>query len=156
MIYHNRKLNRCQDWDYSSPGYYFVTICVQDKKWIMASLVDGHMIKNGLGLAIANVWEKLPNHYKNCYLDEYVFMPDHFHGILRLVDSNKRYTLSEIVRGFKTFSSREINRVMFGGFKWQKSFHDRIIRSQIELNKIREYIRNNPDKLEEIYKNERR
>ena len=147
MINRDRKLNRCQDWDYTSPGYYFVTICVQDKKWVMAYVVDGKMVQNGLGYAIAKVWENLPNHYQNCVLDEYVFMPDHFHGILKLVDSAKKYSLSEIVRGFKTFSSREINQVMFGGFRWQKSFHDRIIRNEIELGKIRDYIRNNPEKL---------
>ena len=125
-----------------------MTICVHDKKWIMADLVGGKMLKNGLGITIANVWEKLPDHYENCLLDEYVFMPDHFHGILHLINANKKYPLSEIIRGFKTFSSREINKVMLGRFSWQKSFHDRIIRNEFELNRIREYIRNNPEKLE--------
>lgn len=53
--------------------------------------------------------------------------------------------LSEIVRGFKTFSSKNIN-ILLGEsiFHWQKSFHDRVIRNENELNGIRTYIDRNP------------
>ncbi|MBN1688448.1 MAG: transposase [Candidatus Omnitrophica bacterium] len=58
----------------------------------------------------------------------------------------KRHGLSEIMRGFKTFSARRINEKLPGGerFRWQKSFYDRVIRHDQELNRIREYICQNP------------
>ena len=60
-------------------------------------------------------------------------------------DTNHR--LSEIVRGFKTFSSKYINKIqsqyITDRFHWQKSFHDRVIRDDDELNRIRIYITNN-------------
>lgn len=58
----------------------------------------------------------------------------------------KQYSVSEIIRGFKTFTARKINdsRRMQGTSFWQSRFHDRIIRNEKELNRIREYIFNNP------------
>ena len=57
----------------------------------------------------------------------------------------KQHGLSEIVRGFKTFSSRCINEIKDDSkFRWQKSFYDHIVRNEEELNRIREYIINNP------------
>ncbi len=57
----------------------------------------------------------------------------------------KRHGLSEMIRAFKTFTSRKIN-IEYPNieFKWQKSFNDRIIRNEKELFAIREYIKNNP------------
>jgi len=50
-----------------------------------------------------------------------------------------------MVRQFKsavTIKSREINP----NFAWQPRFHDRIIRNENELNRIRKYISENPAK----------
>ena len=58
----------------------------------------------------------------------------------------KRYSLSEIVRGFKTFSARKINELQNTQRKpfWQSRFYDHIIRNERSLNKIRKYIQQNP------------
>ncbi|MBM4324441.1 MAG: hypothetical protein FJ115_12845, partial [Deltaproteobacteria bacterium] len=58
--------------------------------------------------------------------------------------------LSEMIRGFKTFSSRKINEGIKNNhnFQWQKSFYDHVIRSENELSRIREYTQNNPLKWE--------
>lgn len=59
--------------------------------------------------------------------------------------SNKQYSLSEIIRGFKTFSSKTINQTNpLSSFRWQRSFYDHIIRNEKELEKITEYIELNP------------
>ncbi|MFZ2834535.1 MAG: transposase [Candidatus Moraniibacteriota bacterium] len=82
-------------------------------------------------------------------------MPNHFHCIIEIVgtglkpvptDIVKNHSLSEIIRGFKTFSARFINQQqkMQGRNIWQRSFYDHIIRNEIELNKILEYILINP------------
>jgi REP element-mobilizing transposase RayT len=61
----------------------------------------------------------------------------------------KIYSLSEIIRGFKTFSSRKINEQYPGvEFRWQRSFYDHIIRNEKSLEKIRRYIYYNPAKWE--------
>ena len=55
-------------------------------------------------------------------------------------------TLSEIVRGFKTFSARRVNelRETPGVPVWQRNYYEHIVRSESELCRIREYIANNP------------
>jgi REP element-mobilizing transposase RayT len=57
----------------------------------------------------------------------------------------KKHGLPEIIRGFKTFSSRRIDESKFKQrFQWQKSYYDTIIRNKITLYTIRQYIKNNP------------
>jgi putative transposase len=54
--------------------------------------------------------------------------------------------LSEIIRFFKSFSAKRVNalRNMSGAQVWQRGYHDRIIRTETELNQIRGYIQTNP------------
>jgi hypothetical protein len=62
-----------------------------------------------------------------------------------------RHGLPEIVRAFKSFSARRINvlRRTPGVPVWQRNYYEHIIRSEPELEKIREYIDTNPQKWEE-------
>lgn len=56
-----------------------------------------------------------------------------------------RYSLSEIIRGFKTYSSLRINKIeCHNSFRWQRSFYGHIIRNEQSLLTVRRYIRNNP------------
>jgi REP element-mobilizing transposase RayT len=82
-------------------------------------------------------------------------MPNHVHGIIVIDNENvvgnglkpfPTHGLSEIIRGFKTFSSRKINEEIEidNKFQWQKSFYDHIIRDERSLDLIREYVQNNP------------
>ncbi|MFH1093942.1 MAG: transposase [Candidatus Omnitrophota bacterium] len=108
------------------------------------------------GIICRECWLDLPNHYNNIIIDTFIIMPNHIHGILIIDDLNKRegykpsptdksYLLSEIIRGFKTFSSKRINKIINkdNKFKWQRSFYDHIIRNDKSLYNIREYIANN-------------
>lgn len=171
----NRKLNRLPNFDYSSPGAYFVTICVHGREHVLGSVIDGVMHLTPSGKIAASCWQDLPNHYLNCRLDEFVIMPNHVHGIVCINEPvgngltgngfkpfptetpitttiKKLHGLPEIIRGFKTFSSRRINEIRCRDrfvtdphvFQWQKSYHDRIIRNEEELNRIRQYITENP------------
>lgn len=56
------------------------------------------------------------------------------------------HPLSEIIRGFKTFSARRINSLQHSaGFPlWQRGYYDHIIRTEQALGNIRNYIRRNP------------
>ena len=149
----NRKRNRLEGYDYSSGGYYFVTVCIKERSDFLGKIKNEKMFLNGFGKIVSAAWLDLPNHYFNCELDYYVIMPDHIHGIIIIDNTLKKkdnksanHSLSEIIRGFKTFSSKRINKKLKidKKFKWQKSFYDRIIRSENELYFIRNYIQLNP------------
>jgi putative transposase len=58
----------------------------------------------------------------------------------------KIHGIFEFMRALKTFSSRRINemRDTKGVSNWQERFHDHIIRDEIEYNRIKNYIINNP------------
>jgi putative transposase len=93
----------------------------------------------------------LPNHNRNIRLDSFIIMPNHIHGIVVIEDRaglEPAPTLSEIVRQFKTFSSRRINKQRDnpGCPVWQRNYHERVIRDEKELSAIRAYIENNPRK----------
>lgn len=149
----SRKPTRLQKYDYGQPGYYFVTICVQDRICCLGNLINGEMVLNYQGKIVQNSWLDLPNHYPNSSLDEYIVMPNHFHGILIVFpvgegfkpSPTKAHGMSEIIRGFKTFSSRKINNLGQINFHWQRSFYDHVIRKAESLDKIREYIRTIPN-----------
>ncbi|MFA6458719.1 MAG: transposase [Patescibacteria group bacterium] len=161
---------RLKDFDYSTDGAYFITTCTQNRENFFGEIENEKIVLNNCGKIVQKCWNDLPNHYSNCRLDEFVIMPNHFHGIIWIdnlfepvgtgfkpVPTNPEpvpthatlHGLSEIIRGFKTFSSRQINIKFVEQstplvFRWQRSFYDHIIRDEDELNRIRDYIRLNP------------
>ncbi|MBN1492987.1 MAG: transposase [Candidatus Omnitrophica bacterium] len=103
-----------------------------------------------MGILRTAVGDRLPAHFDNISCYEYVIMPDHVHGILRLGAGNTctdrtKMTLSKIIHAYKSSVSRIIHRDHNNNaFQWQRSFHDRVIRNLDELNTIRNYVQNNP------------
>jgi REP element-mobilizing transposase RayT len=100
----------------------------------------------GFGEIADLLWYEIKNHHKNVELDEYVIMPDHVHGII-IINRSERPTisLSNIVGGYKSAVSKYVHRLGFD-FKWQTSFHDHIVRNEFSLNRIQNYIIQNPMK----------
>ncbi|MDD3284399.1 MAG: transposase [Patescibacteria group bacterium] len=78
---------RLKNWDYSDPGFYFITICIKDRENIFGEIIDGKMVLNIYGYIVKYCCRDLPNHYKNCIVDSYVIMPNHFHGIIQIKDA---------------------------------------------------------------------
>ena len=183
--YHNRRTIRLPSYDYSQPGFYFVTICIHDRKrnlfgeilndpvLVGAGSKPAPLLKskpahhclfkpNQYGEIVWKTWHDLPMHVPNIELDEFVVMPNHLHGILRIVDRDLNRAglhdgraglepaptvgLPEIVRQLKTFSARRINteRNTLGHPVWQRNYYDHIIRDGAALFFIRNYIRENP------------
>ena len=147
---HHRRSIRLKGYNYSSAGAYFITICTYKKEWLFGNVINGEMVLNEYGQIVAQHWQKLPTHHPRLRLDEWVVMPNHLHGILILTDnvnSLKRYhSISEIVRGFKTFSTRSINNIRCtpGSDLWQRNYYEHIIRNDSSLQNIRQYIIANP------------
>ncbi len=79
-----RKPNRLKQYNYSQPGYYFVTICVHNRVCCFGEIIKGKMVLNEYGKIIEACWLDLPQHYSNCQLDAFQIMPNHFHGIVIL------------------------------------------------------------------------
>ena len=78
MQFHRRSI-RLPEYDYSDFGYYFVTICTQDRELYF----DNNKVKQ----MVENIWFKLTTKFNNIDLDEYIVMPNHLHGIIIIHDN---------------------------------------------------------------------
>jgi len=142
--------SRLKDWDYSSPGYYFVTVCTQKKRRLFGHIVEideepGAAIRlSRIGSIVEECWQGLPKQYPHISLDEYQFMPHHFHGLLFIEEQKKGITLGVIINQFKGACTRAIRERGFENFSWQPRFHDHIVRNEKDLERIRRYICENP------------
>jgi putative transposase len=145
MRYGSRRSIRLPGYAYRSPGAYFVTTCVEYRQRILANVVDGKSIETPFGEIVGRCWKDLPLHYRSVELDESIVMPDHFQAIL-IIKTNSSIGLSEMIRAFKSFSAKQINelRGIAGAAFWQRGFYDRIIRNASALDRVRQYIRDNP------------
>ena len=152
MTYPQRKRNRLLNYDYSSNGDYFVTICVNRMRHVFGQVSNARMHLNSYGKIVEHAWFSLPRHYPNCFLDESIIMPNHFHGIIHIENikgDTKQHGLSEFIRAFKSFSSRRINELNPElNFRWKRSFYDHISRDANDYLRIARYIENNPAKWE--------
>lgn len=84
-LLHRRRSVRLQARDYSSPGHYYLTLCTRNRRPLFGSIRDGVMGLNDLGRAADKFWNEIPRHFPYMELDEYVIMPNHVHGIIRIV-----------------------------------------------------------------------
>lgn len=154
---------RLRDYDYSRPGYYFITICTANRSPIFGQIKGDEMVDNRYAGIVRRCWEELPAHYPHAHLDAFVIMPNHVHGIFVLADTYAaggvwaglkpaptdvgiRRGLPEMVRALKTYSARRINasRRTLGAPVWQRGYYERIIRNERQRNLTREYIIANP------------
>ncbi|MBE7019670.1 MAG: hypothetical protein E7413_07335 [Ruminococcaceae bacterium] len=143
-----RKPNRLREYDYSTPGAYFITICVKGRKQLLGKIVgdDAHIVpKNYLsnyGLICDKYINSINVKYENVTVDKYVIMPNHIHLIIFLNGtmwaSSPTLSIESIIRSFKTMVTKQI-----GSSIWQRSYHDHIIRDENDYQKIWEYIDNN-------------
>ena len=157
---------RLKGYDYKLPGGYFVTLCTHHRQNLFGQVVVGEMCLNQLGKIVEAAWLEIPEHAPGVLVDEYMVMPDHFHGIIFLTpeksveerhasppttlhaspQNNASGSLPTIIGSFKSAVTKQINRLRKtpGASLWQRSFYDRIIRDEKELDTFRAYIRANP------------
>ncbi|MBI3065758.1 MAG: transposase [Deltaproteobacteria bacterium] len=82
----HRRSIRLRGYDYAQAGAYFVTIVTKDRTCLFGEIVEGQMRLNDAGRSIQATWDELPNHYSSVECDAFVVMPNHFHGIIALVN----------------------------------------------------------------------
>lgn len=71
-------------WDYSSEGYYYVTICTKNRENFFGIIKNGDMHISEIGEIANKYWMEIPEHFPFIQLDKYVIMPNHVHGILMI------------------------------------------------------------------------
>ena len=160
-----RKSIRLKNFDYSSNGYYFVTICTQNREKLFGEIVGATLCgrPNNPDKIIVKWLLELENKFKDIKIDEYIVMPNHIHFIIKRTGDNTGSTgdhtgspLRDIIGWFKTMSTNEYiagvkdGRFMpFKGRLWQRNYYEHIIRNYDDYINIAEYIQNNPLKWEE-------
>lgn len=147
---HYRKHIRLPDYDYSSTGYYFVTLVTLGR----TLLFDDVRLRK----AVEDGWLWLGEQYQHVDLDYFVVMPNHLHGIIALTDdaarsggsraAHRNKPLGQLIGAFKTVSTKEINNIRGtpGAAVWQTNYYERVIRNERELEAVRLYIVDNPAK----------
>ena len=159
---HKRRSIRLREYDYSQTGGYFITICTYGGKYLFGDVVNEQMELNEYGITVKREWLKTAELRKNIVLDEYIIMPNHFHGVILIMDDGRgtlqraptveqfgkpvSNSIPTIIRLFKSTTTKQINQIRnTPAFPvWQRNYYEHIIRNEDKLYKIRQYIQNNP------------
>jgi len=139
-----RKPNRLYAYDYSQNGAYFITICTQDRKKILSSIVgDGSSVPKPYGIIAEEMIAQISVKYPSVTVDKHVIMPDHIHLLLRF-DRN----LGNVIGWFKYQVTKQVDAQfnLNGAKLFQRSYYDHVIRNQQDYGEIWQYIENNPRK----------
>jgi REP element-mobilizing transposase RayT len=126
---------------------------------------DGKVQLNALGRLVSKEWQRLAVARPNLKLDDFVVMPNHLHGLIRICEPQKRDSLlcsgahagavtgqagslGSIIGQFKAAVSRRANAEGIAGDAkiWQRGYYDHIVRDLCSLHEIRRYILESPAK----------
>ena len=154
-------------WDYGRAGAYFITICCARRSPLFGQISGGTMSLSPVGHVALELWREIPHHARNVRLGAFVVMPNHVHGILILEQNSGgddgshppqsdqlipdrfqnqgRNTISSMIGGYKSAVTRQAHRLGVDGI-WQPRFHDHIIRTDDEHQRIHDYITTNPER----------
>ena len=151
-----RKHPRLDNYDYSSAGAYFITICTQNRRCVLSRIVGrGLAPAETIGIeytVFGEIAEKQlflqENRYPYLSVDKYVIMPNHIHAIMILngetAGASPRPTLTDIVCTYKSLTTRECKKNGFREKLFQTSFYEHIIRSREDYEEIVKYIYETP------------
>jgi len=151
--YPNRKHPRMNQYDYSSPGAYYITICTHNKEYTLSEIVkpkDGTAVAKHteLGKIVSEQFRLLEKRYPHLHIDQFVVMPNHIHAIMFLAQYEaepiQRASVIDMICAFKSLAAREGKRIYNKEKIFQASFYDHLIRNETEYRKIAEYIQQNP------------
>jgi REP element-mobilizing transposase RayT len=145
---------RLRDYDYSTPGVYFITICTEGRFCLFGGVEDGTLVPHTSGLMVESWWLTIPMRYPSTDVMDVVVMPNHIHGLISLgadPEREERVSLSKVVGWFKSITTTDYRRGVeldgwtgFPGRLWQEGFYDHIVRNDAALERIRKYIAANP------------
>ena len=148
-----RKPTRLKGYDYSTPGMYFITVCVKDRKQLLGKIVGcgnfdaPQMILSKYGQILEKYIRLMNDKYSYININKYVVMPNHLHLILNITDykngaSETAAPYNNETSKFVSLLKRYCNKE-YGENIWQSRSNDHIIRNTNEYLKIWEYIDTN-------------
>ncbi len=154
-----RKRLRLKNFDYNTPGAYFVTVCTHNRKCTLSHVVGAihespEIQLTEYGKIVDRLINTIPLN-SSATIDRYVIMPNHIHLIIMIANSEdlrairewplrSRSVISKIIGYIKMNSSKEIHKKYGNNAVWQRGFHDHIIRNRHDYEKISKYIYENP------------
>jgi len=149
---------RMEGRDYSRPGWYFVTLGADYHRYFFGTVKEGKMRPNALGELVERFWSEIPQHYPHIRLGAWQLMPNHFHGIVRILRPGEA-GLGEVLNLFKGSVTREARRASLvppatshhgekeqkaPGKVWAPNYYDVICFDAEELAVRENYVRANP------------
>lgn len=174
----DRRSVRLKGYDYATEGSYFVTVCTHGRASCLGSIQDSGIVLTEFGRIVQEQWNALPRRFPAITLDESVVMPNHVHGIVAvgapLAGAPSRDkdspsisardgatvkvapTLGRIIGAFKSIcvqaclewiAMHEPGRQL--GPLWQRGYYEHVIRDELDLDRIRKYIAENPTREDE-------
>ena len=167
---HHRRSIRLKGFDYTREAAYFVTISTQNQACLFGEIMNEQMRLNDVGTVADICWRAIPEHFPRVVLDAFVIMPNHVHGIIWIRPKNKANvgaknlsplpprpsqqgasafrspskTVGSIVRGFKIGVTKWVRSNKNFYTVWQRNYYEHIIRNETALNRLRQYIADNP------------
>lgn len=173
---HHRRSMRLTGYDYAHAGAYFVTICTYDRECLFGEIAHDEMALNAFGEIARTEWLKSSEIRAEIRLGAFVIMPNHFHGIVQVIDAGrgkdrrgdrpvaptkgaptprvnptpgpKSKSIGAMVGGYKSAVTTRINTLRNnpGAPVWQRNYYEHIIRDEADYNRIVEYIAHNPQR----------
>ena len=127
-------------WDHKTAKEYERRFVDGPEKWLDRGHGECHLRNQRLAAIVANALRHFDR--ERYRLDAFVVMPNHVHV---LVQPKSGHSLSEILHSWKSFSAHSINKALHrkGDF-WMEESHDRMVRDFEELERYRDYIKENP------------
>ena len=156
-----RKHPRLDNYDYSTAGAYFITICTQNRRCFLSHIVGRGLAPaetqlTGYGAIAEEQLLLLEERYPQLKINQYVIMPNHIHTILLLEETagaRPRPTITDVVCAYKSLTTRKCKQFKPIEKLFQTSFYEHVIRGQADYDEIAEYIVNNPKQweLDQLY-----
>ena len=147
-----RKAVRLSEYDYATPGAYFVTICTKGRKAVLSKI---ELVGEGLralpqtkltetGEMVEKSIQYIAHHIPSFSIDRYVIMPNHVHLLVQITADSETGghggpPLHKIIGQFKSFTTHA-----YGAVLWQRSFYDHVIRGEQDYRDVWNYIDQNP------------
>ena len=158
MALPERKVIRLPDYDYSTNGAYFITICTHGRAKLFGDVGVNSLPKQ----LIIKCFEDTISSFEDVSCPKFVVMPNHLHAIIMIEHFGQegQTSLGKIVREFKSRSTvAYVNLVKDGKLPpfdkkiWQRSYYDHVIRNEQDYLEIWQYIDDNPRKwvLDELF-----
>ncbi len=145
---------RLKDFDYSTPGYYFITICTHNRHHYFGSIAGEVLSLTPAGNMVADAIRESESVFPSTAVDSFIVMPNHIHVLfgqsVRLEDEPGTTDLIDVVQWLKSTTHQRFRKGVlkhrwtpYDRLVWQEGYHDHIVRNERELDALRAYVMKN-------------